>query len=154
MSVTEIDGIFVDVREADIDVSAEVEALKADAVGAISLFFGTVRDSHGGLTALHLEHYEGMTQKQITAIAQQAQEKWDLSGIRIIHRVGRLRPQDMIVMVAASSAHRTASLEAVHYMMDYLKTDAPFWKAEETNNGLSWVEARAADDVAKKKWRS
>lgn len=154
MSDNHLDAIFVDVRAADIDVAAEVEALKAKGVGAISLFFGTVRDSYGDLKALHLEHYEGMTQKQIAVIAQKAQETWDLSGIRIIHRIGRLEPQDMIVMVAASSAHRTASLEAVHYMMDYLKTDAPFWKAEETDKGLSWVEARAADDVAKKKWRS
>ena len=147
-------SVFVNITEGDIDPSYEIAQLKSESVGAISLFLGTVRDTHGDLKALHLEHYEGMTQKQIAAIADKAIAKWALDGLRIIHRIGRLAPQDTIVMVAASSAHREASLEAVHYVMDYLKTDAPFWKAEETSQGLSWVEARAADDAAKKKWRS
>ena len=147
-------SLFINVTQDDIDPAYEIAQLKASSIGAISLFLGTVRDTHGELIALHLEHYEGMTEKQIAAIADKAIAKWSLNGLRIIHRIGRLVPQDMIVMVAASSAHRQASLEAVHYVMDYLKTDAPFWKAEETANGLSWVEARAADDKAKEKWRS
>ena len=146
--------LFIEVREGDIDPSFEIAQLRSHKIGAISSFFGTVRDIQGDLKALHLEHYEGMTETQIAAIANKAMAQWELHGVRIIHRIGRLEPQDMIVMVAASSAHREASLQAVHYIMDYLKTDAPFWKAEETENGLSWVEARAADDEAKDKWRS
>ena len=146
--------LFIEVREGDIDPSFEIAQLRSHKIGAISSFFGTVRDIQGDLKALHLEHYEGMTETQIAAIATKAMAQWDLHGVRIIHRIGRLEPQDMIVMVAASSAHREASLKAVHYIMDYLKTDAPFWKAEETEKGLSWVEARAADDEAKDKWRS
>lgn len=146
--------LFIEVREGDIDPSFEIAQMRSHKIGAISTFFGTVRDIQGDLKALHLEHYEGMTETQIAAIATKAMAQWDLHGVRIIHRIGRLEPQDMIVMVAASSAHREASLQAVHYIMDYLKTDAPFWKAEETEKGLSWVEARAADDEAKDKWRS
>ena len=147
-------SLFINVTTDDIDPAYEIAQLKEDAIGAISLFFGTVRDMHGELIALHLEHYEGMTEKQIAVIAEKAIAKFQLNGLRIIHRIGRLVPQDMIVMVAASSAHREASLKAVHYVMDYLKTDAPFWKAEETKKGLSWVEARAADDMAHEKWRN
>ena len=146
-------SVTITITEDDIDPTFEVAQLKEQTVGAISLFFGTVRDTDGSLTALHLEHYEGMTQKQIGAIAEDASRKWPLNGIRIIHRVGRLLPQDTIVMVAASSAHRTASLEAVHFIMDYLKTDAPFWKAEETLQGISWVDARITDETAKQKWQ-
>ena len=145
--------LFLSITEADIDPSYEVAQLKANTVGAISCFFGTVRDANNELTALYLEHYEGMTEKQITAIADKAFEKFSLDGLRIIHRIGRLEPQDMIVMVAASSAHRQASLEAVHFIMDYLKTDAPFWKAEETAEGRSWVSARESDERAKDKWQ-
>ena len=146
-------NLFINVTTDDIDPAYEIAQLKENAIGAISLFFGTVRDTHGELIALHLEHYEGMTEKQIAVIAEKAIAKFELNGLRIIHRIGRLVPQDMIVMVAASSAHREASLKAVHYVMDYLKTNAPFWKAEETEKGLSWVEARAADDMAHEKWR-
>ena len=146
--------LFINVTPEDIDPSYEIAQLKTASIGAISMFFGTVRDTHGTLKALHLEHYEGMTEKQITVIAEKAIAKFHLNGLRIIHRIGRLVPQDMIVMVAASSAHREASLQAVHYVMDFLKTDAPFWKAEETEEGLSWVEARAADDLAQEKWRT
>ena len=144
----------IEVTEADIDVAKEVSLLKSAATGAISFFLGCVRDDHSTLIALHLEHYEGMTQAQIQKIADLALVKWDLTGLRIIHRVGRLEPQDSIVMVAAASAHRQASLEAVHFIMDYLKTDAPFWKAEETSSGTSWVAFRASDDNAKKKWQT
>ena len=145
--------LFVSITQDDIDPSYEVAQLKAHSVGAISCFFGTVRDTNKSLKALHLEHYEGMTEKQITAIADSAFAKFSLEGLRIIHRIGRLEPQDMIVMVAASSAHREASLEAVHFIMDYLKTDAPFWKAEETAEGRSWVSARDSDERAKDKWQ-
>ena len=144
--------LTIDVTEQQIDVANEIAQLKEDAVGAVALFLGTVRDSHGDLNALHIEHYEGMTQKQIARIAQAAFEKWDIHGLRIIHRIGRLEIQDSIVLVAAASAHRADALEAVHYVMDYLKTDAPFWKAEEKDDQLSWVDARQSDDLAKAKW--
>lgn len=145
--------IFISVREDDIDPTYEINQLSHSTVGAIASFFGTVRDSNSDITSLHLEHYEGMTQKQITAIAQTAADRWSLHGIRIIHRIGRLEPTDMIVMVAASSAHRAESLEAVHFIMDYLKTDAPFWKAEEIGKSLKWVDARETDKTAKDKWQ-
>lgn len=144
--------LFIDVTDKAIDVPTQMAHLSADCVGAIALFLGTVRDSHGDLTALHLEHYEGMTQKQIATIAETALDKWQIEGLRIIHRIGRLLPQESIVLVAAASAHRGDALDCVHYVMDYLKTDAPFWKAEEKDGKLSWVEARASDDHAKAKW--
>lgn len=144
---------FIKITEFPIEPADELEILKDRASGAISMFLGSVRDENDSLLALHLEHYEGMTQAQITKIADKAVQKWSLNGLRVIHRVGRLLPEDIIVLVAASSAHRTDSIEAVHYVMDYLKTDAPFWKSEETADGSSWVDARDSDYVAKKKWQ-
>ena len=145
--------VHVDVTETVIDPAFEMAQLQNRHMGAISVFIGTVRDDYDDkLVALHLEHYETMTQNKLHAIAKEASERWSLSQLRVVHRVGRLTPEEMIVLVAASSAHRADSLEAVHFVMDYLKTDAPFWKAEETKDGLSWVSARDADDIAKEKW--
>ena len=145
--------LFIEVRAADIDPTAELAAMKSSKTGAINAFFGIVRNEDDDLVALHLQHYEGMTQKQITKIAEQAMNRWSLTGLRVIHRIGRLEPSDMIVMVAASSAHRSEAIEACHFVMDYLKTDAPFWKAEEKKDGVSWVDARESDDSAKDKWQ-
>ena len=145
--------ISISVQEDDFDLNSELAALKDDNIGAIASFVGTVRNSDGDLKSLTLEHYPEMTERQIARIAEQACRKWPLGSVRIIHRIGRLLPQDNIVLVAASSAHREAALEAVHFMMDYLKTDAPFWKAEETEDGTNWVSARLKDDDAKDKWQ-
>ena len=146
-------AITISVQEDDFDVTSELDALKDDKTGAIASFIGTVRDSDGHLKSLTLEHYPEMTERQITRIAEQACQKWPLSAVRIIHRIGRLLPQDNIVLVAAASAHREAALDAVHFMMDYLKTDAPFWKSEETEKGINWVSAHSKDDDAKDKWQ-
>lgn len=148
-----MDDIFINVTDAPFDPAVEIAHMQNRHIGAISLFIGTVRDNYDeNLIALHLEHYETMTQNKLLSIAQTAQQRFSLGQVRIIHRVGRLTTEDMIVLVAASSAHRADSLEAVHFIMDYLKTDAPFWKAEETKEGLTWVSARETDDVAKEKW--
>lgn len=144
--------IFIKVTEDDFIIDDEVTALKQAAVGAIAVFIGTVRDISGELISLTLEHYPQMTEQQLGVIAAQAVSQFDLNGLRIIHRVGRLAPTENIVLVAAASAHREAALKATHFVMDYLKTDAPFWKAEETKEGLTWVSARETDDVAKEKW--
>lgn len=145
--------LHVDVTDKVIDPAFEMAQLQNRHMGAISVFIGTVRDDYDDeLVALHLEHYETMTQNKLHAIAAEASERWSLGQLRVVHRIGRLLPEEMIVLVAASSAHRADSLEAVHFVMDYLKTDAPFWKAEETKEGLSWVSARDADDIAKEKW--
>ena len=145
-------SISISVQEDDFSLDAELALMSDAQIGAIASFIGTVRDIQGDLKSLTLEHYPQMTERQIALIADQAAEKWPLQAVRIIHRIGRLLPQDNIVLVAASSAHREAALEAVHFMMDYLKTDAPFWKAEETEKGINWVSARLTDDNAKDKW--
>lgn len=145
--------IFIKVTEDDFIIDDEVTALKQATVGAIAVFIGTVRDISGELISLTLEHYPQMTEQQLGVIAAQAASQFDLNGLRIIHRVGRLAPTENIVLVAAASAHREAALKATHLVMDYLKTDAPFWKAEETKEGQSWVSARTDDDLAKDKWR-
>ena len=145
-------SISISVQEEDFSLDAELASMRDATVGAIATFIGTVRDIEGDLKSLTLEHYPQMTERQIALIAEQAAEKWPLHAVRIIHRIGRLLPQDNIVLVAASSAHREAALEAVHFMMDYLKTDAPFWKAEETEKGTNWVSARLTDNDAKDKW--
>ena len=145
--------LHVDVTDKVIDPAFEMAQLQNRHMGAISVFIGTVRDDYDDeLVALHLEHYETMTRNKLHDIAAEASERWSLGQLRVVHRIGRLLPEEMIVLVAASSAHRADSLEAVHFVMDYLKTDAPFWKAEETKEGLSWVSARDADDIAKEKW--
>lgn len=146
-------AISISIQEDDFSLDSELACLRDKQSGAIASFIGTVRDSDSSLLSLTLEHYPDMTERQITKIANEAAQKWPLMAVRIIHRVGKLLPQDNIVLVAASSAHREAALEAVHFMMDYLKTDAPFWKAEETETGINWVTARLKDDDAKNKWQ-
>jgi molybdopterin synthase catalytic subunit len=145
------------VQEADFDVAAETARFAGTEVGGIASFIGTVRaerDDARRVTALRLEHYPGMTEKALARIAAEAEARWPLTGCTIIHRVGRLLPGDNIVFVAAASAHRAAALQATAFLIDWLKTDAPFWKAEELESGeTKWVEARASDDEAAAAWR-
>lgn len=147
---------FIRVSEEDFSVEAELAALADRRAGAQVCFVGRVRDSSpdADLQALTLEHYPGMTEAEIGRIAEAAAARWPLTGLRVIHRVGRLLPEEQIVLVAVASAHRKAAFEAAHFIMDYLKTEAPFWKAEETSDGISWVEARDADDEARDRWQS
>lgn len=148
----------VSIQAADFDLSAEVAALRAqDArVGAVCSFIGTVRDRTAGepasIASMELEHYPGMTEKSIEAMIDAALQRFDIFGARVIHRVGRLAPLDQIVLVAVSSAHRGESFQACEFLMDYLKTQAPFWKKEQTPTGARWVDARVSDDAALAKW--
>ena len=142
------------VGEEDFDSGAELEKLRMSGIGAISSFTGLVRQSavEPNLIALTLEHYPEMTSLQLHKIAEQAASRWPLGNIVIRHRVGRLLPEDNIVFVGTSSAHRAAALEACAFIMDHLKTDAPFWKKEEKSDGSHWVSPRASDDDAQRKW--
>ena len=146
----------VRVQTEDFDVGAESRALQADAVGAIALFVGTVRgmSSDNGVTAMTLEHYPGMTEAELERIEAEARARWPLEDVTIIHRVGRLEAGDQIVLVGAASPHRQAAFDAAQFIMDFLKTDAPFWKAEERGAKTSWVDARESDDAARKRWTS
>ena len=140
----------------NFDLAAEVEALRANdkRVGAVCCFVGTVRDRNDGLsvTELELEHYPGMTEKSIEALIDEAHQRFDIYAARVIHRIGPLKPLDNIVMVAVTSAHRGESFLACEFLMDYLKTQAPFWKKEQTPSGARWVDARVSDDAALAKW--
>ena len=144
----------VRVQTADFDVGAESRALQAETVGGIALFVGTVRglSSDDGVTAMTLEHFPGMTESELERIETEARQRWPLEDVTIIHRVGRLLPGEQIVMVAVSSAHRQAAFDAAQFIMDFLKTDAPFWKAEERDGKTSWVEAKDSDDAARGRW--
>jgi molybdopterin synthase catalytic subunit len=148
----------VSIQTADFDLSAEVAALRAQdpRVGAVCSFIGTVRDrtagEPGSIASMELEHYPGMTEKSIEAMIDAAQQRFDIFGARVIHRVGLLAPLDQIVLVAVTSAHRGESFQACEFLMDYLKTQAPFWKKEQTPNGARWVDARVSDDAALAKW--
>jgi molybdopterin synthase catalytic subunit len=148
--------IDVRVQTDDFDLGAEVARLRAgDArVGAIVSFVGTVRDMNDGaaVAQLELEHYPGMTERALADIVAQARARWPLYGALVIHRVGPLAPLDQIVLVACSAAHRGEAFAACEFIMDYLKTDAPFWKKEQTPDGARWVDARSTDDAAKAKW--
>lgn len=146
----------VRVQNEDFDVGAESRALQADNVGAIALFVGTVRgmSSDQGVTAMTLEHYPGMTEQELDRIEAEAISRWPLENVTIIHRVGRLVAGDQIVLVAAASAHRQAAFDAAQFIMDFLKTDAPFWKAEERGDVTSWVDARQSDTSALDKWKT
>jgi molybdopterin synthase catalytic subunit len=150
--------VFIRVQEADIDVAAEVAALSAgrDDVGAVASFVGLVRadkaSADNAVQAMTLEHYPGMTEKALGDIVEQAQARWQLLGVRVIHRVGRLVPGDRIVLVAVSSSHRGDAFAACEFIMDYLKTRAPFWKKEESGQGGRWVDARETDDTAAARW--
>src|SRR5512139_3948839 len=146
----------VTIQTEDFDLAAEVAALRADdsGVGAVVSFIGTVRDrSEGqGVSCMELEHYPGMTEKSIEAMMAAARQRFDVRGMRVIHRVGSLQPQDQIVLVAVSSAHRGEAFKACEFLMDYLKTQAPFWKKEHTPEGARWVDARVHDDQALARW--
>ena len=145
------------IQEADFDVSAELAALrKGDPrVGAVVTFLGTVRDMNDGsqVKGMTLEHYAGMTEKALEEIISQAKARWDIYQTLVIHRVGPLLPEDQIVMVAVTSAHRGEAFAACEFIMDYLKTAAPFWKKEDTPEGSRWVDARVADDAAMARWK-
>jgi len=145
--------IRIVVQEGDFDVAAELAALPGDVpgVGAVASFIGIVRGGDG-LTALTLEHYAGMTEAALRTVAEEADARWPLTGITILHRIGRLRVGDRIVLVATASGHRAAALEATAFLMDWLKTRAPFWKREEGAWGTRWVEARHADTAAAERW--
>ncbi len=147
----------VSIQTADFDLSTEVAALRAadPGVGAVASFVGCVRDRNDGVgvTALELEHYPGMTEKSIDAMIDAARQRFDIRGVRVIHRVGLLKPQDQIVLVAVSSAHRGTAFQACEFLMDYLKTQAAFWKKETTPDGSRWVDARVSDDVAMARWQ-
>lgn len=150
-------GAFsVSVQTADFDLSAEVAALRHEdrRVGAVCAFVGTVRDRNDGddVASLELEHYPGMTEKSIEAMVETAFARFDLYGARVVHRVGLLAPLDQIVLVAVTSAHRGQSFQACEFLMDYLKTQAPFWKKEVTPAGARWVDARVSDDAALARW--
>lgn len=146
----------VSVQAADFDLSQEVAALREQdkRVGAVCAFVGTVRDRNDGsaVSSLELEHYPGMTEKAIEAMIDEAHRRFDIYAARVVHRVGLLQPLDQIVMVAVTSAHRGESFRACEFLMDYLKTQAPFWKKEQTSDGARWVDARVRDDAALARW--
>ncbi|HTH80430.1 MAG TPA: molybdopterin synthase catalytic subunit MoaE [Ramlibacter sp.] len=143
----------VSIQHDDFDLAKESEQLRAgdNGVGAVCSFVGTVRGS-GDVGAMELEHYPGMTEKAIEAMVDEAHRRFDIRGVRVIHRIGELKPGDQIVMVAVTSAHRHESFQACEFLMDYLKTQAPFWKKEHTPQGAQWVDARSSDDEALKRW--
>jgi molybdopterin synthase catalytic subunit len=148
--------IEVRVQAGDFDLGLEVARLRAgDAgVGAVVSFVGTVRDMNDGaaVAAMELEHYPGMTERALADIVEQARVRWPLCGALVIHRVGPLHPLDQIVLVACSTAHRGDAFAACEFIIDYLKTEAPFWKKEQTPSGARWVDARVTDDAARAKW--
>jgi molybdopterin synthase catalytic subunit len=146
----------VAIQTADFDLGAEVAALREGdgGVGAVASFIGTVRDRSDGsaVSAMELEHYPGMTERAIEAMIDEAMQRFDIRAARVVHRVGPLRLGEQIVLVAVSSAHRGAAFQACEFLMDYLKTQAPFWKKETTPEGSRWVDARVADDAALARW--
>lgn len=145
--------IDIRVQPEDFDPGAELARLEALGGGAVACFTGLVRGD-GGLIAMTLEHYPAMTEQALQAIATQAAERWPLAGLAVIHRHGRLTPGDRIVFVATASSHRAAALESCAFLIDWLKTDAPFWKREEWADGSArWVEARSEDDKARDRWQ-
>ena len=148
--------LSVSIQTEDFDVSYELAQLRANdaRVGAVCNFVGTVRERNEGsdVSSMELEHYPGMTEKSITAMMEEASKRFDIHGARVIHRIGLLQPQDQIVLVAVTSAHRGMSFQACEFLMDYLKTQAPFWKKEVTPEGARWVDARVSDDKALARW--
>ena len=146
----------VTIQAGDFDVNAEIAALRGSdpGVGAVCSFIGTVRDRNDGssVSAMELEHYPGMTEKAIEEMIDEAFRRFDIRGARVIHRVGPLQVQDQIVLVVVTSSHRGESFSACEFLMDYLKTQAPFWKKESTPEGEHWVDARVADDAALQRW--
>jgi molybdopterin synthase catalytic subunit len=149
-------AIRIVVRRDDFDVAAEIARLTgsdARGIGAVVTFSGLCRDEDGRLAALDLEHYPGMAEEEIARIAEEAASRWPLAGITVIHRTGRIRPGENIVLVVTASAHREAAFAAASFLMDYLKTRAPFWKKEHAASGDdSWVAAKPTDDRAADRW--
>ena len=145
------------VQEADFDAGAEMSRLRAGnaRIGAVASFIGVCPDRNDGadVALMTLEHYPGMTEKALAAIVAEARGRWEVIDVVIVHRVGPLRPTDQIVLVVVTSAHRGEAFAACEFLMDYLKTRAPFWKKESTPGGERWVEARASDDAAAERWR-
>jgi molybdopterin synthase catalytic subunit len=146
----------VRVQAEDFEVSAEIAALRRGnpKIGAVASFVGVVRDVNDGdsVAALNLEHYPGMTEKAIEAIVAEAKVRWAIVDVTVVHRVGELRPLDQIVLVVVAGGHRGDAFAACEFIMDYLKTRAPFWKKEQTPQGARWVEARSSDDEAAERW--
>jgi molybdopterin synthase catalytic subunit len=151
-------GARVSIQTADFDLGTEVAALRGgDAgVGAVASFVGTVRDRNDGrgVSVLELEHYPGMTERAIEAMIDEAMRRFEIRAARVVHRVGPLVPGDQIVLVIVTSSHRGSAFQACEFLMDYLKTQAPFWKKESTAEGDRWVEARSSDDSAAERWTS
>ena len=161
-SVQHSGAVRVRIQTARFDVSEEIAALQEydPRIGAVCTFLGTVRDRNihdvdhaGSVQTLELEHYPGMTEKSIEAMIDEAHQRFDIYGVRVVHRVGLMRPTEPVVLVAAASAHRGESFKACEFVMDYLKTQAPFWKKEATPTGEHWVDARSTDDEAMERWR-
>ncbi len=146
----------VRVQTEDFDLTTEVAQLRAHnpAIGAVACFVGTVRDLNDGssVAGMELEHYPGMTEKALEAIVMQARQRWPGIEVLVVHRVGKLAPLDQIVLVATTSKHRGDAFASCEFVMDYLKTEAPFWKKEETEHGARWVDARTSDDAALARW--
>jgi len=149
--------VTVKIQTADFDLSTEIAALRRGnaRVGAVASFVGVVRDINDGGTVaeMTLEHYPGMTEKAIEEIIGQARSRWNVLNVLVIHRVGQLKPLDQIVLVVVAGEHRGEAFAACEFIMDFLKTRAPFWKKEQTGKGARWVEARQVDDVAADRWR-
>ena len=146
----------VRVQVEDFDAGIEVNAMRLSHanIGAVAAFVGQVRDLNDGdqVSGLELEHYPEMTEKSLAAIIEQAKKRWEVIDALIVHRIGKLKPFDQIVLVLVASSHRKEAFAACEFIMDYLKTEAPFWKKEQTPAGSRWVEAKASDDEAKKRW--
>jgi molybdopterin synthase catalytic subunit len=148
--------VSIRIQAEGFDVAVETAALtegRTD-IGAVVAFTGLCRDEDGRLSALELEHYPGMAEAEIDRIAAQAQERWPLLGMTVIHRSGTIRPGDGIVLVLTAASHRRAAFEAAEFLMDYLKTRAPFWKQVESPKGASWIDAKAKDDTAADRWQA
>jgi len=146
---------MIRIQTEDFDVGAEIAALKADRsdIGAIVTFIGTVRDQHGAVAEMTLEHYPGMTESELSRIEAEANARWPLQASLIVHRVGTLKAGDNIVLVVTASEHRDAAFEAAKFLMDYLKSRAPLWKRETGAGGARWVEATPSDDDATARWK-
>jgi len=148
--------VTVRIQTEDFDAGAEIAVLRRDnpKVGAVASFIGVCRDANDGaaVSRMTLEHYPGMTEKAIAKIADEAKQRWKVMDVLVVHRVGELKPTDQIVLVVVTGAHRGEAFAACEFIMDYLKTRAPFWKKEQTPGGSRWVEARASDDEAAQRW--
>lgn len=151
-------ALYISVQTEDFDIGRELHELTQNnpAIGGVASFIGLVRDVNEGkgVSTLSLEHYPGMTEKSLQTIAEQACARWPLQGVRIIHRVGELAPTDQIVLVLTASMHRHAAFESAEFIMDFLKSRAPFWKKEQTPDGAHWVDARESDENALERWSS